>query len=167
MANPVYADPTDHPEVEGFLRHLAENGADNLSKSVFGDWLDEHGYENAAHGMRWAANHDKRPEEPARESGLMSGWYGPGINGPLTPHQLPRAILTSHPGNVSYQEGQQGPYASGPMLSNYRHAGPDRMMHHWKDYLQAVHNAPFDENGDLLSKYPPGHRLHNTDLAHS
>jgi uncharacterized protein (TIGR02996 family) len=91
-----YENPVDHPDVQkNWVPALRKNPNDNLTKMMFADWLSEHGYDNAAHGMRWAAKYGKQPYTVTRGEGNYAG----GFSRPANPH----ALTTYHNPAVSHE----------------------------------------------------------------
>jgi uncharacterized protein (TIGR02996 family) len=147
--------PADHPDAVPFLRSIAASGGDPLSRLVFSDWLEEHGYHNAAAGQRWAAANNKRPEHPNLSLG---GWYTPSRSGfpdrvNIDDHILPHVYHDAlHPtGNVL-----------GALHLSIRDP-QERVTHFERLFLDAAHRVPHDEDNNPVSQYRPDQLGYQSD----
>lgn len=171
----VYPHPLEHPEVEGFLRGLVESKHDPLNRMLFADWLEEHGYNNAATGQRWAAKEKRAPfndmgkgsfdDDPSNPS---NGWYlGPrdlsNYNYEYNESLLPPAFFNAH-------QRLHTSYIS-PIHPEHMRTNPDSvmglvpesddpMLEHERNFLSASHKAAYSLNGDPIG-------THRTNVPHN
>ena len=63
--------PPRRDDVMPFLRAIVDRPTDNLPRLIFSDWLEEHGYEEAAFMERWRAT---RPHHDGWFTNLEWEW---------------------------------------------------------------------------------------------
>lgn len=157
MRSDLYDNPADDPEAEGFLRKLAESKGDPLHRLIFADWLDDNGYDGAAHGQRWAAKYRKAPKVATPEEGYyVGGWDKDRSNqshahdhDPENPHQLPRVFTKLSP----LEPLKHGGVNNHAYLNAYGGTDPAvGSLHNERHFLGRSHELGWDEGGEPFYK---------------
>jgi uncharacterized protein (TIGR02996 family) len=144
--------PLDRDRVEAFLKSIASAPGNGVPRLMFSDYLDEHGFTNAAAGQRWAAREGKRPMPAGHrltDNGPPNpgGWYprshfssslmaATGTFDAAQPHILPHPLFyEKHPHGYFLERTRPGESVS---IAN--RDGRDPLANE-ADFLHASHNT--------------------------
>jgi uncharacterized protein (TIGR02996 family) len=148
-----YANPADDPEAHPFLKAIASSNGNSLPRLVFADWLEEHGYHNAAAGQRWAAKHGKSPA-PIGPGGA-GGWIVGGIHATHTGHQSPAHLSPYNRGTLPLHffqtEGDADWHRS--KLFNKTVTPEEKTFHPEHAFLDATHRIDWNEHGEPVNPF--------------